>query len=168
MKRNQAPSIIWRDPKQFIAFGFGVGALPYAPGTFGTVVGIPFYLLFCHLPWLWYTIITLIIFALSCWLCDVCEKEIGGHDHKGMVIDEIVGYMITMIGSPCTWQNILLGFLLFRLFDIWKPWPISVAYRKINGGFGVMFDDLLAAVAAAVVMCGIRAIFIHQYLPSTP
>jgi len=150
-KINLTPPILWRDPKQFIAFGFGVGAIPIAPGTFGTLAGMPFFLLLAHLPWPIYLIVVMICFAAACWLCEVCSKEIGVHDHTGMVIDEIIGYLITMIAVPATAGWMWLGFVLFRLFDILKPWPISYFDKHVPGGFGVMFDDAVAALAS----CGI-------------
>jgi len=153
MKLNKAPKIIWQKPLQFIAFGFGVGAIPVAPGTFGTLVAIPmYYWLLSPLPvWLYISLVT-VLFILACWLCDICSKEIGVHDHGGMVIDEIIGYFITMIAVPPEWKYMLAGFLLFRLFDIWKPWPINLADQHIKGGFGVMFDDLLAALVSCLCL----------------
>ncbi len=105
-----------------------------------------------HLPLSIYITITIIAFGLASWLCDICSKAIGVHDHGGMVIDEVVGYLITMIGIQAKWQWILVGFLLFRLFDIWKPWPINLADKYVKGGFGVMFDDALAAIYALIIL----------------
>lgn len=153
------PSSIWQNPWHFIAFGFGSGALPVAPGTWGTVVGVIFYLLIADLNIVHYLLITGILFAFGTWLCHFTSKEIGVHDHPGMVIDEIVGYLITMIAAPKGFGWIVLGFVLFRIFDIFKPWPISWADRKFQNGFGVMFDDLLAAIPACIII-QILALFI--------
>ena len=89
-----------------------------------------------------------ILFALGVWLCHSTARDLGVEDHPGIVWDEIVGYLITMTAAPHGWRWILLGFVLFRLFDIWKPWPISWMDRNIKGGLGIMLDDLMAGVFA--------------------
>ncbi len=136
----------------FLAFGFGAGKLPRAPGTFGTLVGIPVYLLLQPLSAPAYAIIVLALFAFGVWLCHETEKDLGVHDHPGIVWDEIVGYLITMFMAPVGWIWIVTGFLLFRLFDIWKPFPIRQIERRIRGGFGNMLDDALAAIYAWFVL----------------
>ena len=141
-----------RDPVHFLAFGFGSGCSPWAPGTFGTVVAIPVYLLLNTTPLWLYLFITLIMFLAGIWLCDITTRKLGVHDHKGIVWDEIVGYLITMIAAPKGWIWIIIGFVLFRLFDILKPWPISVADKQLKGGFGIMIDDVLAGFAAFVIL----------------
>lgn len=148
IKFTYAPALIWRDPLCFVAFGFGVGAIPLAPGTFGTLLAIPFWLLLVKLPLWLYLFVVLASFAIACWICEKASAKIGEHDHAGMVIDEIVGFWITMIAVPAKWHWIILGFLLFRVFDMLKPWPIHIADQRIGGGFGIMFDDLLAALYA--------------------
>ncbi len=89
-------------------------------------------------------------FAIGVYLCGYTSRALGEHDHSGIVWDEFVGFWITMIAVPATWQWILAGFVLFRLFDIVKPWPVKVADAKMKGGFGIMFDDVLAALYALV------------------
>jgi len=138
------PKSIWRNPLHFIAFGFGSGALPFMPGTFGTLAAIPLYLLLQKLPLMTYVGIVILITSFAIWLCDRVEKELKVHDHPGMNVDEIVGYLITMINAPQGWPWIIYGFLLFRLFDIWKPWPIRQVDLNVMGGFGVILDDVLA------------------------
>lgn len=146
------PSSIWRNPLHFIAFGFGAGALPVAPGTFGTLMALPFYLLLAPLPWLVYLVCIFLITLGSIWLCGRVEREMQIHDHPGMCIDEIVGYLITMIHVPSGAGWMALGFLLFRLFDIWKPWPIRQVDRQVQGGLGVILDDVVAGVYAFLVL----------------
>jgi phosphatidylglycerophosphatase A len=146
------PSAVWRNPLYFIAFGFGSGAAPFAPGTFGTLMAIPFYLVLRQLPLPAYLIFTVCFFAFSSWLCDRISRDTGTHDHPGMCIDEFVGFFVTMIAAPAGWLWIVAGFILFRLFDIWKPWPISYADEHIHGGFGMIFDDVLAGLLAMVIM----------------
>ena len=146
------PPTIWQKPSHFIAFGFGTGALPIAPGTFGTLIAIPFYLAICSLPLPLY--ITLVILAVigSSWLCDRVSKEIAIHDHQGMCIDEVIGYLVTMTGAPHGMMWIVLGFIFFRIFDIWKPWPINYADTHVSGGFGMILDDALAGVYSIIVL----------------
>ncbi len=136
----------------FLAFGFGLGYAKKAPGTFGTLAGIPFILFFQQTSIETYLLATLIMAVFGVWLCGVSARQIGVHDHPGIVWDEIVGYMITMIAVPAGWQWMLLGFLLFRFFDILKPWPISYIDKHIHGGFGIMFDDVVAGIMAAGVL----------------
>ncbi len=146
------PRSIWRNPIHFIAFGFGTGAIPFAPGTFGTLIAIPFYLLMQSLAPLTYLGITLLITIMSIWICNKTSNDIGVEDHQGMCLDEIVGFIVTMFYAPHGWQWILLGFLLFRLFDIWKPWPIRLVDQQIHGGFGMILDDVLAGIASCIIL----------------
>lgn len=146
------PQKVWQDPRYFLAFGLGSGAFPIAPGTMGTIFAIPFYLLLQPLPLFLYLIITIIFCIAAMWLCAQLSKEINLHDHPGMCIDEFAGFFVTMIHAPPGWQWILLGFILFRIFDIAKPWPIRLADQKIHGGFGMVFDDILAGIAACFII----------------
>jgi phosphatidylglycerophosphatase A len=145
----------WRRLVHSLAFGFGAGYLPKAPGTFGTLVGVPVYLLMQPLAAGLYAVIVLALFGAGVWICAQTERDLGVHDHPGIVWDEIVGFLITMFMAPAGWVWIVLGFLLFRLFDIWKPWPIRQIERRIRGGLGNMLDDALAAVYAFVVLQGV-------------
>ena len=149
---NHAPKTVWTNWIHFLAFGFGSGAIPWAPGTMGTIIAIPLYLLFAWMPLPIYLLIVLLAFVAGIWLCEIAARDTGVHDHPGIVWDEIVGYFITMIGSPHTLKWILLGFVLFRVFDIWKPWPIKVVDKKVKGGLGIMLDDVLAAIYALIIM----------------
>jgi phosphatidylglycerophosphatase A len=143
---------IFTNPINFLAFGFGSGLSPIMPGTFGTLVAIPFYLLFAQFSWLTYFIILILTTIFGIWICDQASKNLGEHDYPGIVFDEMVGYWLTMLACPFDWKWILLGFLYFRLFDIVKPWPIRVIDKQVKGGLGIMLDDILAAVFAAVVL----------------
>lgn len=147
---NNAPASIWRNPLHFIAFGFGSGAAPVAPGTFGTLVGMLLFLLLQHLHWVSYLLVVLVAFVVGIQICGKTAKDIGVHDHGGIVWDEIVGYWVTMIAAPTGWLWVLVGFVLFRLFDIFKPWPIAKADKTVSGGFGIMLDDLLAGIYASI------------------
>lgn len=142
------PPQVWSNPIHFLAFGFGAGLAKKAPGTWGTVAAIPVYLLCTLLPLPAYLGVVVLLAALGIWLCQVTANDMGVHDHPGIVWDEIVGFLITMSAAPIGWLNILLGFLLFRLFDIWKPWPIYLLDRHVHDGFGIMIDDIVAGVYA--------------------
>lgn len=146
------PRKVWRDPLFFIAFGLGSGAMPFAPGTFGTLMAIPFYLLFRPLSLYAYLIFVIVFIILSSLLCARISRKIKVDDHPGMCIDEFAGFFVTMINAPHGFWWIVLGFVLFRLFDIWKPWPIYIVDKKIHGGFGMVLDDVLAGIYACVII----------------
>ena len=141
-----------RQPIHLLAFGFGSGLAPKAPGTFGTLAAVPLYLLFMHLPLVSYSIMLLVTFALGVYLCDRSSKMLSVHDHPGIVWDEFVGFWITMWAAPAGWIWVLLGFVLFRFFDVIKPWPIRWLDQKVDGGFGIMIDDVVAGLMALGVM----------------
>lgn len=139
-----------RNPLHLCALGLGSGLSPKAPGTAGTVAAIPLYLLLAQLPLSGYLVALVLSFVFGVWCCQRASDDMGVHDHGAIVWDEFVGYWITMLLVPVSPLNILLGFVLFRLFDILKPWPIKVLDKKVHGGFGIMIDDVLAGVFAAL------------------
>ncbi len=145
-------SQLWRRPVNFLAFGFGAGLAPKAPGTFGTLVAVPFYYLMQHWSLAQYGLMLLLTGVIGVYLCHRCAQELRVHDHPGIVWDEMVGYWLTMLAAPAGWQWMLLGFVLFRLFDIFKPWPISWVDKRVHGGLGIMLDDILAAAFAWVLL----------------
>ncbi|WP_252178448.1 phosphatidylglycerophosphatase A [Endozoicomonas sp. 4G] len=146
---SKTPSV-WKNPVHFFAFGLGSGLSPVAPGTVGTLAAIPFYLMFQHLP-LWnYLLVLAVSIVLGIWLCDKTSKDLGVHDHRGIVWDEFVGYWITMLAAPSGWEWIVVGFILFRIFDILKPWPIGWLDKQVHGGLGIMIDDIVAGIFALV------------------
>ena len=151
-----------RNPDHFFAFGFGAGLAPKAPGTVGTLAAIPLFLLVQDLSWPLYLSWLLVTFALGVYWCDRSAKALGVHDHGGIVWDEFVGYWVTMFMAPKGWLWVVLGFVLFRLFDILKPWPIRWLDRQVHGGFGIMVDDLLAGVFAGLVLQ--LVVYLHQVL----
>ena len=141
-----------RNPVHFLAFGCGAGLGPRAPGTWGTLAAVPLYLLLQDLALFWYLLAVAALFALGIWLCGATARDLGVHDHPGIVWDEVVGYLVTMTAAPAGWGWILLGFAAFRLFDVWKPWPIRACDRRVGGGLGIMLDDVLAGGYAALVL----------------
>ncbi len=151
-KKSPIPRGFLKNPIHLLALGFGTGCVPKIPGTIGTLVGVLFYLLIVYLPWSVYIGVTTCLFLLGVWLCDVTANHLNVHDHSGIVWDEIVGFLITMIMVPPDWQFVLLGFILFRLFDICKPWPIHWLDRKVSGGFGIMLDDVLAGIYSLIIL----------------
>jgi phosphatidylglycerophosphatase A len=141
-----------RHPVQFAAFGFGSGLAPRAPGTAGTLAAIPLYLLFAGWGLLPYTLLLVAAALLGVWICGAASRQLDVHDHPGIVWDEFVGFWITMWAVPPDWVWVIAGFVLFRIFDIAKPWPISVLDRKVSGGLGIMVDDMLAGALACLVL----------------
>jgi phosphatidylglycerophosphatase A len=140
------------DLRQCLALGFGSGLAPKAPGTFGTLAAVPIFLLLAPLSAGYYLAVLIAFSLLGIYLCDYAAKAAGVHDHPAIVWDEIVGFLITMFMVPISWQSVLVGFALFRLFDILKPWPISYLDKHCHGGFGIMIDDIVAGLAALAIM----------------
>lgn len=138
----------FRRPVQFLAFGFGSGLSPKAPGTAGTLVAIPLYLLISEWSLPLYSAFVLVTAVLGIWICDAASRQLGVHDHPGIVWDEFVGYWITMWAMPVDWMWIIAGFLVFRVYDIAKPWPVGQLDKKVSGGFGIMIDDVVAGLMA--------------------
>lgn len=149
---RRAPASVWRNPWHFLAFGLGSGAMPKAPGTWGTLVGLVFVPLLQLLPHWGYGAVLVLGSLFGFWLCGKVARDLGVHDHQGIVWDEFVGIWVTLWLAPAGWGWLLLGFLVFRLFDILKPWPIRWIDRHVQGGVGIMLDDLLAGVFAWVVL----------------
>jgi len=146
------PKHLLLDPGHLLSFGFGSGLSPYAPGTFGTLAAIPLYLVFSLLNPYLYLLVTIASVFLGIYLCGRTSKALGVHDHAAIVWDEFAGFFITMLFVPATLTTVVLGFCLFRLFDIVKPWPISVIDSRIHGGLGVMLDDVIAGIFAMIVL----------------
>ena len=166
-KKNNVPQSMWTNPIEFIACGFGVGAIPWMPGTFGTMLGVLFYLFLSQFSLLTYSIIALVLFIFGVIICDITNRHFGTFDHPAIVWDEIVGFLFVMITIPKIWYFILMGFILFRIFDIWKPWPIDWLEKNIGGGFGVMIDDIMAVLYAWVIsIIIVKVLNIYLWLSS--
>jgi len=153
---NPKDRINLKNPWHFLATGFGSGLSPIIPGTMGTVASIPLYLLIVQLPFAAYILITIVAAVIGITICQKTSDDMGVHDHGSIVWDEFVGFWITMAIAPVVnWQWILAGFVLFRFFDMIKPWPISWLDKHVHGGFGIMVDDILAGFMAMICLWGV-------------
>lgn len=154
--------LILTTPEHFIAFGFGAGLSPVAPGTFGTLAGLPFWFALMHLPIPYYILAVVMLFVFGCWVCGESARLLGVHDYGGIVFDEIVGLLIgctpLLLTQVSVWW-VLPVFGLFRFFDIIKPWPIRWLDQKAEGGFGIMVDDALAGIFTAVCIYTLLGLF---------
>ncbi len=144
-----------RNPVHFLAFGFGSGLSPKAPGTMGTLAALPVWYLLAQLPLAGYLAGLLLVIAVGPYLCGKTARDLGVHDHGGIVWDEIAGFLLTMLLVPVSVWTALIGFALFRLFDIVKPWPIGWLDKHVHGGTGIMLDDLVAALYAGGCIQGL-------------
>ena len=140
------------DPVHILAFGFGTGLSPYAPGTVGSLVGVLFAWLSLDLGLAIRGGIAVVIIVAGIWICGESARRIGVHDHGGIVWDEIAGMYVTLLAAPATIPAWVLGFALFRAFDIVKPWPIRDLDHRLGGGLGIMLDDLAAALYALILL----------------
>jgi phosphatidylglycerophosphatase A len=148
-------------PAGWLACGFGSGLTPVAQGTFGSLAALLPWLLLRHLSLPFYLLVLLVGFAIGVWACDIAGRALGVDDHRSLVWDEFIGQWIALIPLLVPkllptrfsiWWWLPAGFVLFRLFDVWKPWPIRWMDRHLKGGRGVMVDDVVAGVFAAVVV----------------
>lgn len=133
-----------------LATGFGSGLAPVSPGTFGTLAAVPIYLMFVYAPTWSFWLFTVLTCLVGPYICGKAADDIGVHDHKAIVWDEFAGFFITMCFVPFSWTAVVLGFVLFRFFDIVKPWPISYLDKHVHGGLGIMIDDIIAGIFAAI------------------
>ncbi|WP_369814365.1 phosphatidylglycerophosphatase A [Erwinia sp. Leaf53] len=141
------------NPWHLLATGFGSGLSPWMPGTAGSIAAIPFWFLLNRLPGDLYSLAILLGICIGVYLCHRTAKDMGVHDHGSIVWDEFIGMWITLIAIPVSsWQWILAGFIIFRVLDIWKPWPIRWFDRNVHGGMGIMVDDIVAGVISAAII----------------
>ena len=149
---NRLTPTPFTSPVQFLAFGFGAGLAPRAPGTVGTLVAIPLYLVIAQWSLPVYTGFVVMSGLLGIWICGSASRALKVHDHPGIVWDEFVGLWITLWAVPLDWVWVVAGFVVFRVYDIAKPWPVSVLDEKVGGGIGIMIDDVLAGMMACVTL----------------
>ena len=143
----------------WIAFGAGAGLAPRAPGTVGTIVAVPIYLAVGTAPIVVYTLVTAFVIGVGIRICGRTARDLDVHDHPGIVLDEIAGFLVTMTALPFEWPWIVAGFIAFRVFDIAKPWPVSLADRRVGGGLGIMLDDVIAGTLACAALHAVRYAF---------
>lgn len=165
-KKNiiQLPHSIWTNPIHFIACGFGLGTSPIVPGTVGTLGGVVLAMMLAPLPLWLYVSITLALIIAGVYLCGEMNRAFGTDDHPAAVWDELATFPLVMIAIPQTWIYLLSGFLLFRFFDILKPWPICWVDEHVHGGIGVMLDDVLAALASWVILLLVSKLHLYLFL----
>jgi phosphatidylglycerophosphatase A len=144
------------DPVHLVALGFGSGLAPFAPGTFGSLVGLGFALALAPLGLGWNLLACVVAVVAGIWVCGESARRLGVHDHPAIVWDEVAGMMITMLAAPRGAWWALLAFGLFRLFDIAKPWPIREIDHGMRGGAGIMLDDVMAGTLAAAGLLIVR------------
>lgn len=149
------PSFDLRKWQHFLALGFGSGLAPKAPGTFGTLAALPLIFLLAMLTPAWSMALIVLAAVLGIYICGKVSTDIGTEDHGAIVWDEVVGFALTMWAIPLTFSNVVVGFALFRLLDIVKPWPIRWFDRHVHGGLGVMLDDIVAGLLACALLHGV-------------
>jgi phosphatidylglycerophosphatase A len=161
MYTDSTPSLrfLLSSPSRFLALGCGLGLAPKAPGTFGTLGGFVLAWLLVGTPvWAWSLWLS-VSFVVGCWICDEAGRGLGVPDHGSIVWDEIVAFALVLLCMPLALWSWGAAFVLFRFFDILKPWPINLADARLKNGFGVMFDDFLAALYAIACLLGGPAVW---------
>lgn len=149
------------NPCHLLATGFGSGLSPKGPGTAGSLAAIPLWYLLVSLPWPLYPLLLLVSIAVGIYLCRRTAQDMGVHDHGSIVWDEFVGMWITLLAAPSAyWGWAAAGFVVFRVLDIWKPWPIRWFDRNVRGGLGIMLDDIVAGALSAGVLWVIRIVLV--------
>lgn len=152
MEKSELRRKVLRDPVNLLAFGFGTGLSPMAPGTAGSLLGLALAWVTVELPIAVRILVTIVLIGSGVWICGESARRIAVHDHPGIVWDEIAGiYLALLVAPPSIW-GWALGFGLFRLFDVWKPWPIRDLDHRLQGGLGIMLDDLVAALYTALIL----------------
>jgi len=152
-----------KNPHHFLATGFGSGLIKPAPGTWGTLLaGVPVYIVLAQLPKEGFWLATALVCIFGVWFCQQTENDIGVHDHSSIVWDEVAGFLITMSLTPHThWIWIVTGFVLFRFFDIVKPFPVKQTDQLVGGGLGVMLDDIVAGAYAMAALYGVQQGYLY-------
>lgn len=145
-------SVSLTDPGHLLSLGLGAGLLPRAPGTWGSLLAVPLFIVLHPYGHAVYVAVVAVLFVLGVYLSGRTARALGVHDHSAIVIDEVVGMLATWVLAGPGWFTIVAGFVLFRFFDIVKPWPVRRIDQECSGGLGIMLDDLVAGLMAAVVL----------------
>jgi phosphatidylglycerophosphatase A len=152
MQKEYRARISMKNPVHFLALGFGSGLIPLMPGTFGSAAAIPLLILSANMPVMVFIAFTVFASIFGIYLCGKTADDMQVHDHGSIVWDEVAGLFITFLFVPITAPSLLAGFVLFRIFDILKPWPIGPIDKRLHGGTGIMLDDIVAGAMACACL----------------
>lgn len=147
---------IWKYPVHWLAYGFGAGLLPFAPGTFGSLVGVGLFWFMASMAPLHYALVVVILFFAGIFVCGQTARDVGAVDPGFIVFDEIVGFLVAMYLMPASWRWIAGGFVVYRFFDIWKPFPIHWVEDRLGLGSGIMVDDVIAGIYTLMILHLVR------------
>jgi phosphatidylglycerophosphatase A len=142
----------WQYPVHFLAYGFGTGLAPFAPGTFGTLPAVVLFWFMAPLGAGTYAGIVAVMFVAGIFICGQTARDVGATDPGFIVYDEIVGFLVAMYLMPADWRWMAAGFVVYRVFDIWKPWPIHAAEERLGLGSGIMTDDVIAGLYSLAIL----------------
>jgi len=143
---------LWKYPVHALAYGFGTGLSPVAPGTVGSLVGVLLFWFMAPLATGLYAAIIVVMFFAGIFICGQTARDMGAVDPGSIVYDEIVGFLVAMFLIPADWRWILAGFIIYRVFDIWKPYPIHLVEQKLGLGGGIMADDVVAGLYTLAIL----------------
>lgn len=148
MDKQLRQRVSLKNPVHFLALGFGSGLIPVMPGTFGSLAAMPLLIPFLFMPDYALLVVAVIASIVGIYLCGKTAEDMQVHDHGSIVWDEVAGILLTFVWVPMTLWTLVAGFLLFRFFDIVKPWPIGPVDKYVSGGLGIMLDDIIAGLMA--------------------
>lgn len=148
MDKQLRQRVSLKNPVHFLALGFGSGLIPFMPGTFGSLAALPLLIPFLYLPPITLLLVAVLASAIGIYLCGKTADDMQVHDHGSIVWDEVAGILLTFLWVPLSLWTVVAGFLLFRFFDIVKPWPIGPVDKYVSGGLGIMLDDIIAGLMA--------------------
>lgn len=155
MDKQLRQRVSLKNPVHFLALGFGSGLIPFMPGTFGSLAALPLLIPFLYLPPITLLIAAVLASAIGIYLCGKTADDMQVHDHGSIVWDEVAGILLTFLWVPLSLWTVVAGFILFRFFDIVKPWPIGPVDKYVSGGLGIMLDDIIAGLMACASLHGL-------------
>ncbi len=147
---------VWKYPVHWLAYGFGTGLSPFAPGTFGSLVGVALFWFMASMPAIPYAIVVAVMFVAGIFICGQTAHDVGAVDPGFIVYDEVVGFLVAMYLLPTEWRWVVGGFVVYRVFDIWKPFPIHWVEDKLGLGSGIMTDDVISGIYTFIVLHVVR------------
>lgn len=143
---------LWKYPIHFLAYGFGTGLMPFAPGTFGSLVGVALFWFMAPMAAGPYAALVVVMFVAGIYICGTTANDVGAVDPGFIVYDEVVGFLVAMYLMPADWRWIAAGFVIYRVFDIWKPFPIHNVEHVLGLGSGIMADDVIAGIYTLIIL----------------